>query len=967
VAVEVCLWAVVAWLATDGTDAAERLRRSISDLHGVPAGAYDVAQDREGFIWIAGGEGLARFDGQAAVPWAQEVIGEALEYVETGLEGEVCAGTGRGGLYEIAGASAQRVLGPGGVPIDPARHAAFDRDGALWVITDGRLMRRLPDGAWHTFVESTLGGERGRSLLRAERGGMIVGTRQGGVWHVGPDGSTDSLARDLGGSIGFMDIDDGAVVALARGTGVVRIDRGEVEVLLRQPELPTGLAISERAIWVSFTGGVYRVLLDGGPLEALTPADGFIGGSNTFVDRDGGLWVTSYRGIDFYPEPATTIWTRLGDSSRFRVVSVRPVRGGHWAATWEGGAAFLRDGALEWKLLPIDEFSAHYGCPDAQGRVWQSAWTRTESPGSVIHRWDGEHSTRHARRPGNLQLACTLDDDGTLWMAWGPELLVVGPRDDLPRVQTRLPLESVTPRGVVADAQGLAVLFAEGQLCRSVDGVGWTCAILENNASMRHLARGPDGRLWAGTESSGLLIEQDGAWRPALPPGVLRDQRVGRLTPSLEGMWIATRFERVRVDEVDDELRVVERLGEASGVPNWAGYGVYEQANGDLWLPTQLGPVHVPRSARRGESEPPPVRLASVAVNGRRTERTERFDLPAGVQSFDLSFSTFAYRDLEQLSYRMRLGPDQSWRAMAGPAVQLVNLGAGSYELEVQASVDQKRWSGVPGSVSFSVARFWYARPWVWLALTMVGALTTWCAYRLRLAHLVRLEQQRVAIAMDLHDELGAGLGSLGILGGAIADGTGEPSRQRAIGERIARTAGQLGESVHDIIWSLKTRDARLERLAAQLEDRGRDFFASREVRFETVVPDLWPDSPMSLAVRRHVQRIGVEALHNAARHAQAGTVELGLAPDGRRWRLWVEDDGRGIDPSARRSAAGMGLKAMAHRAAEIGGEIEIAAGPRGGTRVELIFDPSGRRHRRRRNRAAATPDIPVEQTESTS
>jgi signal transduction histidine kinase len=86
------------------------------------------------------------------------------------------------------------------------------------------------------------------------------------------------------------------------------------------------------------------------------------------------------------------------------------------------------------------------------------------------------------------------------------------------------------------------------------------------------------------------------------------------------------------------------------------------------------------------------------------------------------------------------------------------------------------------------------------------------------------------------------------------------------------------------------------------------------------------------------VQRIALEALHNAARHARARSVSIGLERHGRRWRLRVRDDGGGLPADA--NLRGNGLSGMRARAAQIGAELAWEPADGGGTLVTLDFDP---------------------------
>ena len=145
--------------------------------------------------------------------------------------------------------------------------------------------------------------------------------------------------------------------------------------------------------------------------------------------------------------------------------------------------------------------------------------------------------------------------------------------------------------------------------------------------------------------------------------------------------------------------------------------------------------------------------------------------------------------------------------------------------------------------------------------------------------------------------------------------------------------------SLSEIVWSLRLGSERLEALAQYLKERANKLFVDGNVRFGTEYPASWPETPLSLPLRRNLLLIAIEALHNAAKHAQASEVRLGMAQNGASWSLWVEDDGVGIDRGVH-PGTGMGLANMKRRAEEIGAAIAWAPGDVTGTRVSVVFDP---------------------------
>ena len=213
---------------------------------------------------------------------------------------------------------------------------------------------------------------------------------------------------------------------------------------------------------------------------------------------------------------------------------------------------------------------------------------------------------------------------------------------------------------------------------------------------------------------------------------------------------------------------------------------------------------------------------------------------------------------------------------------------------------------------------------------------------RVRADMALRLERLRSRIALDLHDQVGAGLGSIGLLGGLLGrPGLPAPAATEAA-RRVAATAEDLGLVLRGIVWSLRPESARLDLLGAHLAERARGLLPALDGvgRLEIVVPD--DRVVVDLDVLRATQLIGLEALHNVAKHANATWARLAIEPiEAGRWRLVVEDDGVGVGEGlSARVDGGNGLRGMRARAAEL--HLPIAIGPRDGkgTRVAFEFRP---------------------------
>jgi signal transduction histidine kinase len=89
--------------------------------------------------------------------------------------------------------------------------------------------------------------------------------------------------------------------------------------------------------------------------------------------------------------------------------------------------------------------------------------------------------------------------------------------------------------------------------------------------------------------------------------------------------------------------------------------------------------------------------------------------------------------------------------------------------------------------------------------------------------------------------------------------------------------------------------------------------------------------------VEEGLYRIAQEALNNALKHAQAGSIGVHLRQEGPTLTLEIADDGIGFDPAAASERGGVGLPAMQERAVELGVRLTVDSAPGSGTRITAV------------------------------
>jgi two-component system, NarL family, sensor histidine kinase UhpB len=198
-----------------------------------------------------------------------------------------------------------------------------------------------------------------------------------------------------------------------------------------------------------------------------------------------------------------------------------------------------------------------------------------------------------------------------------------------------------------------------------------------------------------------------------------------------------------------------------------------------------------------------------------------------------------------------------------------------------------------------------------------------------------RIEQERGAIARELHDEMGQQVTAIKTIGVSIAQRVARIDPEiEASARLVAQCADEIYDGVHRLI-------ARLHPLALDqfgLHDALSDLLADWRQRCPEMSFTLQADAPLGELDDLHaasVYRIVQEAVSNAVRHAQADRIEVRLAACGRDLDLQVRDNGRGLGPD--HAAPGhYGVQGMRERAQSLGGRFAIGAGEAGGTAVSV-------------------------------
>ena len=726
-----------------------------------------LLQDHEGYIWVATGSTLARYDGVEFKTWprrADDAYAAPSDRVRALLvdsQGRLWGG-GEDGLVRYDPTrdgfvhwrhddQASGSLGGNQIGV-----LAQDHDGTLWVgISDGGLDHMLGNERFeHTHHDPanrhSLSNDDVRALLAEPDGRLWVGTGAGLDLRE-PDGNfnhvrfEDQDGQPLSSPLVFALAKDGDALLAGTVGGLFRVAADGVahRVPLEGVALAPITSITPDGtgrLWLGTTNGLLLRDRDGrlyryGADQLLPHALPGQVVLRLLRDREGGLWLGTDNGLA-YLSPDWNDFTR----SIHRPDDLDSLSSGTFTAVtaaadgmlWIGG----QDGVID-KLdpatqavqpavvrLPGIHHDNIYGmAADARGRLWINA-----ANGSFRYSQGHLESIAVPAQPYNVE----LDEDGNAYMDLVPSGLctvAIDSRRCEPLAFADSGLAEASSNDMrwhdhalwIATDKGMA-RWEPGQPVRYVQGV--------EQRFVRALDFRDDALWVADADSLTVYRWQRGhATRMARYP--LNDERTINSVMSLRvdgtgRAWLFTRSGLWLYDPADRNLR---GFGLENGLVDtyFGSNAIARLPDGALYAPSKNGIVGFQPKAVQPHQRPPEVRLNALHVRGPHGVR----ELLPGSDTIALAWSdrdlTLVARALsfiapERNVYRFRMdGLDNGWidTGRRGDRT-FTQLPSGDFTLHVQAAGPDGAWGELATPLHLHVDNPPWLRWWAWLAYALL-------------------------------------------------------------------------------------------------------------------------------------------------------------------------------------------------------------------------------------------------------
>jgi signal transduction histidine kinase/ligand-binding sensor domain-containing protein len=681
-----------------------------------------------------------------------------------------------------------------------------------------------------------------------------------------------------------------------------------------------------------------------------------------FQDEQGAIWVgTLGEGLHrLLPRIVKTL--QLPSPNRdFLINTVCAGRSGDiWVGTDTGGVFRFTEG--KWMHFGAQEGvdgPVYSILEDRHTNVWCGVGTH------LLQFLNGRlgRTTEPALNAG-YALALFEDREGGIWVAT--------PRGPAHCKGNRTTLRSLGPsttgveiRAFGQDAAGdiWVGTIAQGAFCvrsNRVDHFGPEAGL--TNPDARSVWCSGNGEVWIGTLGDGLFRFRDGKFQHIGNTDGLLDGTINGILEDGHGeMWFTTYNGLFGCSQ--DELSFYQR-GRTPGLScRWfslkngldfrtcsgSGQPVISRGNdGRIWFSNQssLGVLEPQAGIKRGRSRK--LLVDSVVVDGEagETQPNGSFRVPSGFRSLEIHYTSPDLISPASLRFRYRMqGYEDEWVEAGERRVAYYNhVPPGQYQFEIMAGGPGENWRQWSRNFTLDVVPRFYELRRVQvggsLALLAILAGSVWYAGRVRLRRRLEkieaqnaLERERGRIARDLHDDLGAGLAEVVLLGELAREDEVTAVEMKTHVSDMTEKTRQLVAAMDEIVWTVNPRNDSIPNLASYVAEHARKFFSSASIRCRLdIMPEL-PALPVPAAARHNLFLAVKEALHNVLKHSGAGEVWLRMHWAAGGFRLEVQDDGQGFDSNGS-THHGDGLENMRHRLESVGGQTLITSQRGHGTTV---------------------------------
>lgn len=933
-----------------------------------------ITQTRDGYLWFATSDGLARFDGLRFTVFhhgnTEGVEGNRFYSFYEDRDGTLWAGS-VGNVVRYRHGQFVTFSVKDGVPDDEIYRIQEDARGRLWLSgfrrqvaqwVDGRFVSydlspclpgRIPDwgirnGLWwsqdqlglHFFLS-------GRWFTVTKQDGLpslnILSTSQDQfdtLW-INTDAGTWQMKDPLGAANHFQSGTAGSEdregnLWLSNHDFLRRLKDGVYEDF-PNPHVVAAIFYKDRegTLWIGSTGGLYRVHKIG--ITTLTEKEGLYSDLTYSIlqDRTGAVWIGSGGGgVSRYRDGVFKHYFSTGPNGLY-ATNITSLYEDHDGVIWIGtnrGLCQFKDGKLR-------RYSDEHGLAEVFATYQDHAgdfWFATSSGITRLHNGGFTNYTVQDGLPSKHVTVILEDRNGSLWFG----------------------------------AYGGLALWQNGQfIVRTVaDGL--------SGDRIRSLYEDSNGALWIGTYDSGMTRLKDGRFTRYTTRDGLFGNGVFQIFDDGRGyFWMSSNqgLARVSCQQLNDfaEGKIKSIISTSFGVEDGMGNvecngerqpAGWKMRDGKLWFPTMGGVAKIDPASIPINPLPPPVVIEECRLNRESKDCRDQLQIEPDEDNLEIQYTANSFIKPEQIRFKYKLiGADPDWiEAGTRRTAFYSHLKPGHYDFTVLAANSDGIWNTIGSTLRIVVKPSFQQTWWFWSLIFLGIAGIAILGYRKRLAmlrwehelrenflkrertaqeHFARQliasqETERRKITAELHDEIKS---DIDLINYAALQGLKQPDLNASIRQEfseISERASRASYSVAKMIQGLRPQilEAGLTEALISIVAHANN---TSETNFIDAVGQV--DDVLPKEMETHLYLIVQECAVNIIKHAQATEARVEIHQQANQMFVTIQDNGRGFAPD-QIPDSGFGLTSIARRMEILGGAHTIKSAPGQGTVINITI-----------------------------
>lgn len=944
--------------------------------NGLPQNSvYSIIQTRDGYLWLATVDGLARFDGVNFTIFNKSNSPKITSNRFTGLfedaNGSLWATTEDSGIIRYYQGEFTSFGIESGLTLAEVHNITGDSSGNLLAIINNNQFYRFADGKFSevslktTFqsVSPPIKSESFISLcFSSDEKKELTCIWDEQIITVSYPDKFSKLTL-----INSIQDGDGDVWILTKEAGLIHLEKGKIaKVYTKEDNLPenplllmTGRRLSllsndkEGALWLTDLKTKTSELLARIPPPSLGIVH--IG----YEDYEGNLWLGSLRGGLFrVRKQIITTYSKVDGLLENNVYPIFEDRQGViWIGTTNGVFKY-QNGSFSLVKNSENIYAEALGT-DSLGRLLVSSR-------SGLYVFEEEKFRHFYQNNFGVIWAIHSDSENNLWLGSQEGLFRLKDKEET-RFTTQNGLAGDNVKVIIDDRNGGLWIGSHGGLTHLKDGKfqKWTTAEGLPNPTIRSLYLDSENVLWIGSYDSGLARFKDGKFTHYNPKnGLFNDGAFQILEDDQRNLWLSSNrgIYHVKKDELN-ELADGKRssitsvaYGKSDGMLNVEANGGrmpsgIKARDGRLWFPTQDGAAVINPKEIKINRKPPPVIIEDLKIDDKsievKTIKSALNELQTAIQidpsqqNFEIKYTALSFINPENLRFKYKLeGLDTEWiEAGTRRTAYFSHVAPGDYTFRVIAANTDGIWNETGTAIKIKILPPFY-RTWWFLTVVVLSLMClTYLIYRRRVSQLERekkaqeelsrrlielQENERKRLAGELHDSLSQ---NLVIIKNRAMMSLAERENVEYAFEQIEEIAEAAAESLSEVRGIAATlRPFQIDRLGLtrSIQALVRKA-ASPNLEIAIHIDDI--DGLLLPEMEINLYRILQEALNNIIKHSEATAAKISIEKTEKTIIIKISDNGKGFDINKRpeeNEVGGFGLTGMSERARILGSALMI-------------------------------------------